>query len=128
MKPFKQFIPALKSLTMAALAAIVSVNASAQSDWPKAKPVTLVVAFAPGASTDIVARSLTQKLSEITGGNFIVENKGNQKSETFSAFVVIAEFFCRNLLRDETFREIIAPILIAALKCLISNLPKKTKK
>ena len=37
MKPFKQFIPALKSLTMAALAAIVSVNASAQSDWPKAK-------------------------------------------------------------------------------------------
>ncbi|MEY3513648.1 MAG: hypothetical protein RL420_671, partial [Pseudomonadota bacterium] len=76
MKPFNQFIPALKSLTMAALAAIVSVNVSAQSDWPKAKPVTLLVAFAPGASTDIVARSLTQKLSEITGGNFIVENKG----------------------------------------------------
>jgi tripartite-type tricarboxylate transporter receptor subunit TctC len=48
----------------------------AQSDWPKAKPVTLLVAFAPGASTDIVARSLSQKLSEITGGNFIVENKG----------------------------------------------------
>jgi tripartite-type tricarboxylate transporter receptor subunit TctC len=38
--------------------------------------VTLVVAFAPGASTDIVARSLTQKLSELTGGHFIVENKG----------------------------------------------------
>jgi tripartite-type tricarboxylate transporter receptor subunit TctC len=34
------------------------------------------VAFAPGSSTDIVARSLTQKLNEITGGNFIVENKG----------------------------------------------------
>jgi hypothetical protein len=48
MKTFKQFIPALKSLTMAALAAIVSVNASAQSDWPKAKPVTLVVAFCAG--------------------------------------------------------------------------------
>ena len=48
----------------------------AQSDWPKAKPVTLVVAFAPGASSDIVARSLTQKLNELTGGNFIVENKG----------------------------------------------------
>lgn len=48
----------------------------AQSDWPKAKPVTLVVAFAPGASSDIVARSLTQKLNELTGGNFVVENKG----------------------------------------------------
>jgi tripartite-type tricarboxylate transporter receptor subunit TctC len=51
-------------------------GAAAQSDWPKAKPVTLLVAFAPGSSTDIVARALTQKLSEQTGGNFIVENKG----------------------------------------------------
>ncbi|NBS73016.1 MAG: tripartite tricarboxylate transporter substrate binding protein [Betaproteobacteria bacterium] len=49
---------------------------NAQTDWPKAKPVTLLVAFAPGASTDIVARSLTVKLSEFTGGNFVVENKG----------------------------------------------------
>ena len=54
----------------------LSLSASAQSDWPKNKPVTLLVAFAPGASTDIVARSLSQKLSELTGGNFIVENKG----------------------------------------------------
>ena len=50
--------------------------AAAQSDWPKAKPVTLLVAFAAGSSTDIVARTLTQKLSELTGGNFVVENKG----------------------------------------------------
>jgi len=50
--------------------------AAAQSDWPKAKPVTLLVAFAAGSSTDIVARTLTQKLTELTGGNFVVENKG----------------------------------------------------
>ena len=48
----------------------------AQAEWPKAKPVTLLVAFAPGASSDIVARSLTQKLNELTGGNFVVENRG----------------------------------------------------
>jgi tripartite-type tricarboxylate transporter receptor subunit TctC len=57
-------------------ACLSSLPAAAQTEWPKAKPVTLLVAFAPGASTDIVARSLTQKLSELTGGNFIVENKG----------------------------------------------------
>ena len=76
MKTMNQWLPTFKTFTAAALAALLCVNASAQSDWPKARPVTLVVAFAPGASTDIVARALTQKLSEITGGNFIVENKG----------------------------------------------------
>jgi len=60
----------------AIISAFIGLHAQAQTDWPKAKPVTLLVAFAPGASTDIVARSLTQKLSELTGGNFIVENRG----------------------------------------------------
>jgi tripartite-type tricarboxylate transporter receptor subunit TctC len=64
------------SIGLGAVCSLFSLHASAQAEWPKAKPVTLLVAFAPGASTDIVARSLTQKLSEITGGNFIVENKG----------------------------------------------------
>ncbi|NDH51974.1 MAG: tripartite tricarboxylate transporter substrate binding protein [Betaproteobacteria bacterium] len=59
-----------------ALGALACATGWTQTDWPKARPVTLVVAFAPGASTDIVARSLTQKLAELTGGNFIVENKG----------------------------------------------------
>jgi tripartite-type tricarboxylate transporter receptor subunit TctC len=68
---------ALPSTWLAVLiTACVGLDARAQTEWPKAKPVTMVVAFAPGASTDIVARSLTQKLSELTGGNFIVENKG----------------------------------------------------
>ncbi len=67
----------IKALGLAAMVtAFIGLDARAQTDWPKVKPVTLLVAFAPGASTDIVARSLTQKLSELTGGNFIVENKG----------------------------------------------------
>ena len=69
----KQLVKAILAATMMATWAL---QASAQTEWPKAKPVTLVVAFAPGASTDIVARSLTQKLNELTGGNFIVDNKG----------------------------------------------------
>lgn len=69
----KQLVKAILATTMMATWAL---QASAQTEWPKAKPVTLVVAFAPGASTDIVARSLTQKLNELTGGNFIVDNKG----------------------------------------------------
>ena len=69
----KQLVKAILATTMMTTWAL---QANAQTEWPKAKPVTLVVAFAPGASTDIVARSLTQKLNELTGGNFIVDNKG----------------------------------------------------
>jgi tripartite-type tricarboxylate transporter receptor subunit TctC len=65
-----------KVLLSLALLGSVHLSSWAQAEWPKAKPVTLLVAFAPGASSDIVARSLTQKLNELTGGNFVVENRG----------------------------------------------------
>jgi tripartite-type tricarboxylate transporter receptor subunit TctC len=47
----------------------------AQADWPRAKPVTFLVGFAPGSSTDIVTRIVAQKLGELSGGTFAVENK-----------------------------------------------------
>lgn len=48
--------------------------AAAQS-WP-AKPVTLLVPFPPGGSTDMIARTLGAKLQDKFGGSFVVENKG----------------------------------------------------
>ena len=42
--------------------------------WP-AKPVTLLVPFPPGGSTDMIARTLAPKLQEKLGGSFIVDNK-----------------------------------------------------
>lgn len=50
-------------------------QAIAQTDWPKAKPVTIVVGFAAGAFTDNIARVVAQKLGEATGGSFVVDNK-----------------------------------------------------
>ena len=41
--------------------------------WP-ARPVKLIVGFAPGGPTDLVARLVAQKLAEETGKNFFVEN------------------------------------------------------
>ena len=69
-------VHSFKVLLSLALLGGVHLSSWAQAEWPKAKPVTLLVAFAPGASSDIVARSLTQKLNELTGGNFVVENRG----------------------------------------------------
>ena len=60
----------------AALAAILfaAAAAHAQTGYPT-KPVRIVVPFAPGGSSEIVARSVGQKLSQSMGQQIIVENK-----------------------------------------------------
>jgi tripartite-type tricarboxylate transporter receptor subunit TctC len=60
---------------IASLALTVAASATAFAQaWP-AKPVTLLVPFPPGGSTDMIARTLGTKLQEKLGQSFIVENK-----------------------------------------------------
>lgn len=62
-------------LVWAALGILAAGEAVAQAEWPKAKPVNIIVGFGPGAFTDVIARVVAQKLGELTGGSFVVENK-----------------------------------------------------
>jgi tripartite-type tricarboxylate transporter receptor subunit TctC len=48
--------------------------ALSQSTWPN-KPVKIVVPFAPGGTTDILARAIAPELSKAFGQTFIVENR-----------------------------------------------------
>jgi len=58
----------------------------AQSD----KPLTLVVPFPPGGSTDITARTIQTKLSERIGRPVVVENRPGAASQIASQFVARA--------------------------------------
>ena len=56
------------------LALALFVCAAVAQTYP-AKPVRIVVPFAPGGGVDLTARILAQKLSERVGQSFIVENR-----------------------------------------------------
>jgi tripartite-type tricarboxylate transporter receptor subunit TctC len=56
------------------LPAIVTARRAAALDYPT-RPVRFVVGYPPGGATDILARLVGQKLSEMTGQQFVIENK-----------------------------------------------------
>src|SRR5215470_2076577 len=60
-------------LTIACLISGVA-TVAAQDKYPS-KPVRILVPYAPGGATDIVARILGEQLRQILGESFVVDNK-----------------------------------------------------
>jgi tripartite-type tricarboxylate transporter receptor subunit TctC len=67
----------MKKLAILATAvmAFAAASAVAQAPWPS-KPVKIVAVFPPGGSVDQVARLFAAQLTQQTGQQFVVENKG----------------------------------------------------
>jgi tripartite-type tricarboxylate transporter receptor subunit TctC len=75
----------------AALAlSLLSASATVAQDYPT-RPIRLVVAFAPGGTTDFVARLIAEKVSTIVEQNVIVENKPGANGAVAAEFVARSE-------------------------------------
>ena len=57
------------------LAASSALPSFAQSEWPKDKTITFVVPFTAGSGTDVIARSVAEKLGPLLGAQIVIDNK-----------------------------------------------------
>lgn len=83
---------ALQGLTGWGLGAVLTLPELTQAadtpapGWPT-KPITYVVPFTPGGSTDVIGRTLAQKLAEALGQPVIVDNKPGAAGAVGATFV-----------------------------------------
>jgi tripartite-type tricarboxylate transporter receptor subunit TctC len=78
--------------TLAIAAALLAAPSIAQAQaqaWPS-RPVTVIMPFAAGSGTDLLARALAQDLGERLGQQFIVDNRAGAGGNTGAAVVANA--------------------------------------
>ena len=102
-------------LCAAALFAVLG-SASAQTPAYPAKPVTIIVPFAAGSVTDLLARIVAQRLAESLGQPFIVDNKAGADGNIGAAYAAAAAPDGYTLLMGAASTNAINPSLNKNLK------------
>jgi len=79
----RKVLAALALSTLSQGAALAQTSVASYPD----RPVKIVVPFAPGAGTDAMGRLMAQKLGEVLGASFVVENKTGASGAIGTQFV-----------------------------------------
>ena len=105
---------ALGSFALASLTFGLLEQAAAQTAFP-AKPIRVVVPYPPGGATDIMARTVAQKLTEVMGQQVVIDNKAGGNSGIGAEIVAKspADGYTLLFTNDATF--VLNPVLFSSL-------------
>jgi tripartite-type tricarboxylate transporter receptor subunit TctC len=70
----------MRTAALAASALLATIG-SAHAEWPKDRPIQMIVAFAPGGSTDVMARAMQPYLEKELGADIVIENRPGASGE-----------------------------------------------
>jgi tripartite-type tricarboxylate transporter receptor subunit TctC len=87
---------------------------AAQEAYPS-RPVTMVVAFAAGGSTDLIARVLAQRMGAALGQTIIIENKGGADGAIGTGAVARATSDGYTIILSTTSTHVINPLLYKSI-------------
>jgi tripartite-type tricarboxylate transporter receptor subunit TctC len=85
MNPSRRFI----SFSIASLALLAPFASAAQAAYPN-KPIRVIVPFAAGSTTDIIARAIADKMSQSMGQQLVIDNRGGASGTIGQAAVAQA--------------------------------------
>jgi tripartite-type tricarboxylate transporter receptor subunit TctC len=106
----------MRRIALAGAIALLPLSAAAQSsDHYPQRPVKLLIPYAPGGATDIIARDMAPKLQEILGQPFVVENRpgasGNIAVDAAAkalpdGYTLLVGNVSTNAINESTFAEV----------------------
>lgn len=102
-----------RTLAAGTLLAAFAAPGAAQAAYPD-KPITIVVAFAPGGNVDATARALAPALGKLLGTSIVIENKAGAGGTIGSGFVARSQPDGYTLMVGSTATNATAPALIKA--------------
>lgn len=108
-------LPLRPTVSLIALAALLICAGAVAQDYPN-RPVRIVTAYAPGGASDILARTVAQKLGERWNRQVVVENRPGAGGVVGTEYVKAAAADGYTLQIGTTTTHVINPITIAAGK------------